>query len=254
MVSAMTTPFTYSFGYTWWIGWGHLIPIALFGGLAVVGLRRGWRKWLVMASATIAMWAIAGLFITHFIFRLNLPVAPPTSSFLSSGSGRVVDVGAGSGRATIGLLLARPGVIVTGVDIYRGYFGIDENTPARLMVNARRAGVAERAEAIVGDARELPLPSGAYDGVISLAAIDHVPRAGIPKALSEVARILKPRGEFLLTIVDVDGWIWFASPALAHHRPADADHWRTMLESSGFEIREQGKQPGVLYFLGRKAS
>ena len=142
---------------------------------------------------------------------------------------------------------------VTAVDIYKGYYGIDENTPERLMVNARIAGVAERAEAKIGDARELPLASGAYDGVISLAAIDHIPRAGIPKAVSEVARILKPGGEFLLTIVDVDGWIWFASPALAHHRPADASRWRTLLESSGFDVVEQGKQPGALYFLGRKA-
>ena len=34
----MTTPFTYDFGYSWWIGWGHLVPIALFGGLAALGV------------------------------------------------------------------------------------------------------------------------------------------------------------------------------------------------------------------------
>lgn len=249
----MTTPFTYEFGYSWWIGWGHLVPLALFGGLAAMGLRWGWRKWLVIGSSVLAVWALAALVITHFAFRINLPVDLPTRSFLSSGAGRVVDVGAGSGRAAIGLLLAKPGVTVTAVDIYQGYYGIDENTPERLMVNARIAGVAERAEAKIGDARELPLASGAYDGVISLAAIDHIPRAGIPKAVSEVARILKPGGEFLLTIVNVDGWVWFASPhAMAHHHPRDPTRWRTLLESSGFEVVEQGKQPGALYFLARK--
>lgn len=249
----MTTPFTYEFGYSWWIGWGHTIPIAIFGGMAAFGLWRGWRRWLVIASAALTAWAVAGLLITHFIFRINLPVKPATSNFLSSGSGRVVDVGAGSGRAAVGLLLAKPRVTVTGIDIYHGYYGIEGNTPERLMANARIAGVAERADARAGDARALPLDSGAYDGAISVAAIDHVPRAGIPKALSEVARILKPGGQFLLTIVDVDAWIWFASPALAHHRRADAAHWRSMLETSGFEVVEQGKQPGALYFLGRKA-
>jgi len=201
------------------------------------------------------VWGIAGLVITHALFRINLPLEPATERFLSSGAGRAVDVGAGSGRAAVGLLLARPRVTVTAVDIYKGYYGIDDNTPERLMTNARIAGVADRAEAKVGDARELPLEPGAYDGVISVAAIDHLPRAGIPNALAEVARVLRPRGEFLLTIVNPDAWAWFASPfALAHHRPPDASHWRALLESSGFDVVEQGTQPGGLYFFSRKKS
>src|SRR5688572_4305726 len=253
IVAAMVTPLTYDFGYSWSVAWGHLVPFALFGGLAIVGLWLGWRRWLVMASGTLAVWAVAALLINHALFRINLPSPPPTEQFLASGSGRVVDIGAGSGRATVGLLLARPRVTVTAVDIYKGYYGIDDNTPERLMANARIAGVAERAEAKVGDARDLPLVAATYDGVISVAAIDHLPRAGIPKALGEVARVLKPGGEFLLTIVNVDAWGRFASPhALGHHPPANAGRWRTMLESAGFEIVEQGTQPGALYFFSRK--
>jgi SAM-dependent methyltransferase len=146
-------------------------------------------------------------------------------------------------------------VTVTAVDIYKGYYGIDDNTPERLMANARIAGVADRIEAKVGDARELPLDSAAYDGVISLAAIDHLPRAGVPKALLEVARVLKPGGEFLLTIVNVDGWAWFASPhALGHHRPPDLNRWRELLSSSGFKVIEEGRQPAAFYWLCRKAA
>ena len=250
----MTTPLTYDFGYSWSVAWGHLLPIALFGGLAVLGSWLGWRRWLVMASSLLAVWGVAGLLITHFLFRINLPVPPSTGQFLSSGSGRVVDVGAGSGRAAVGLLLARPRVTVTAVDIYSGYYGIDDNTPERLLVNARIAGVAERAEAKVGDARALPLATGAYDGVISVAAIDHLPRAGIPKAVAEAARVLKPGGEFLLTVVNVDAWAWLASPhAMTHHPPADAGRWRALLESSGFDVVEQGTQPGGLYFFSRKS-
>jgi SAM-dependent methyltransferase len=194
-----------------------------------------------------------GLLIAHFVIRLNLPLQLPTEQFLSSGSGRVVDIGAGSGRAAVGVLLAKPGVSVTGIDIYRGFYGIDDNTPARFMTNARIAGVAKRAEAKVGDARELPLATGAYDAAISLAAIDHLPQAGVPKALNETARVLKPGGEFLLMLVNVDAWAWVASPhAIAHHPRAEPDRWRTLLQSAGFGVVEQGTQPGVLYFLCRK--
>jgi SAM-dependent methyltransferase len=249
----MTTPFTYSFGYSWWIVWGSLIPIAIFGAIGLLGLRLGWRRWLIAASGIVVIWGIAGLLITHFVFRIGFPMTLPTEQFLASGAGRVVDIGAGSGRAAIGLLLARPRTTVTGVDIYRGFYGIEDNTPQRFMQNARIAGVAGRAEALVGDARNLPLAAGTYDGAISLAAIDHIRRADIPKALDEAARVLKPGGEFLLMVVNVDVWAKLASPhALGHHPRADPDRWAAMLKTAGFEIVEQGTQPAVLYFLARK--
>jgi SAM-dependent methyltransferase len=252
--AAMTTPFTYDFGYSWPITWGLLVPLALFGSLAALGIWLKWRRWLVLTSAVLAVWAVAGLLMTHFLLRLTFPLEMPTQQFLASGTGRVVDIGAGSGRAAIGVLLAKPRVSVTAVDIYSGYYGIDDNTPERFMRNARIGGVADRAEAKVGDARDLPLASGSYDGAISVAAIDHIRRADIPKALGEAARVLKPQGEFLLMVVNVDHWAMFASPhAIGHHPRANPERWRAMLESAGFDIVEQGTQPAALYFLTRKA-
>ena len=250
----MTTPFTYDFGYSWPITWGLLIPVVLFGAVAAAGLVLRWRRWVVIASALVVVWGIVGLFITHALFRINLPMAPPSDRFASSGSGQFVDIGAGSGRAAIGLLLARPRAHVTAVDIYKGYYGIDDNTPERLMRNASIAGVAGRISVVVGDARALPLETAAYDGIISVAAIDHLPRAGIPKALAEAARVLKPQGEFLLAVVNVDWWARVASPhALGHHPSRDPSRWRSLLEAAGFDIVEQGTQPAVLYFLCRKS-
>ena len=72
----MTTPFTYDFGYSWLVVWGHLVPIVLFGGLAGLGIWLGWRRWLVIASGVLAVWGIAGLLITHILFRINLPFEP----------------------------------------------------------------------------------------------------------------------------------------------------------------------------------
>ena len=250
----MTTPFTYDFGYSWWITWGQVVPILVFGVIAALALWRRWNRWIIVACGLVVVWGIAALIVIHGLFRLNLPLPPASERFLASGNGRVVDIGAGSGRATIGLMLAKPAVTVTAVDIYSGYFGIDGNTPERLMNNARIAGVADRASAKIGDARELPFADGEFDGAISVAAIDHVPRRDIPKAVAEAARVLKPGGEFLLTIVNVDAWVWFASPPMAHHPPAIPDRWRGMLTSAGFDILEEGRQPGGIYFLSRKTT
>ena len=100
------------------------------------------------------------------------------------------------------------------MDIYSGYWGIDENTPERFMRNARIAGVAERADARVGDMRKLPFADGEFDAVVSSYAIDHLRRDERPNAIAEVARVLKPGGEFLLMIIHVDWKTWLVSPLL----------------------------------------
>lgn len=248
----MNTPFTYDFGYSWPITWGAAIPLVLFGGLAALAYWLEWRRWITVTCGLLAAWSVVALVFIHGVFGLNLPMDLPTSRFLASGGGEVVDVGAGSGRASVGLLRARPNARVTGVDIYDGYWGIDDNTPERFMRNARIAGVADRAQAQIGDARSLPLADAAYDGVISTYALDHLRRDEIPTALAEVKRVLKPGGEFLLAVVNVDWWMILVSPAIAHHTPANPDRWRDLLTSTGFEILEQGTSPGSLHFLAVK--
>jgi ubiquinone/menaquinone biosynthesis C-methylase UbiE len=195
--------------------------------------------------------------ITHTIMGgLNAPQRLPTDRFLASGQGRVLDVGAGSGRALIGLLLARPQATGTALDLYKGNFGIADNTPERMMRNAAIAGVARRAEAIRGDATQMPLADASYDAVISTYAIDHMGREGTPKAIGEVARVLKPNGEFLLEIVNPDVWTHLLMPVPhlglnAHFRP-DPARWRGMLKNAGFEVVEEGSAPATLYWLARK--
>ena len=76
---------------------------------------------------------------------------------------------------------------------------------------------------------------------------------GIVKAIAEVARVLKPRGEFLLLVVNADLLTWVTSPhALAHHPRPDPAVWRTRLEQGGFAVEEEGTGPATLYFLARK--
>ena len=207
-------------------------------------------RWAFIPLAVVALWAAAAVVVLNAI--LNRPMPLPTERFLTSGSGRVLDVGAGSGRAAIGVLLARPRTTAMGVDIYSGDWGIDENTPARFMRNARIAGVAERAAARVGDMRELPFGDGEFDAVVSSYAIDHLRRAERPKAIAEVARVLKPGGEFLLMIIHVDWKTWLVSPMLAHHPSQNPEPWRTLLQENGFNLEEEGTRFTTLYFHAKK--
>jgi SAM-dependent methyltransferase len=244
--------FRYDFGYSWWVRNSMLVPLVLAGIVAALGLRRAWPRWAVIPVGLIAVWAAGAVIVLNAF--LNRPMALPTERFLAGGSGRVLDVGAGSGRAAIGVLQARPQTTATGVDIYSGYWGIDENTPARFMRNAGIAGVGTRAEARVGDMRRLPFADGEFDAVVSSYAIDHLRRAEQPKAIAEVARVLKPGGEFLLMVIRVDWKTWLVSPLLAHHPSQTPEPWRAMLREHGFTIEEEGAPMATLYFLARKGA
>ena len=240
----------YDFGYTWLVRYTMLVPLVVGAIVAAVAAWRAWSRWVVVLAALVALWGLTALVILNVM--LNTPMTLPTERFLASGSGRVLDVGAGSGRAAIGVLLARAQATATGVDIYSGNWGIEENTPERFMNNARIAGVAGRATARVGDMRSLPFADGAFDAVVSSYAIDHLRRADRPKAISEVARVLKPGGEFLLLIIHVDWRTWLISPLLAHHPSQSPDPWRALLQQSGFSVEEEGTPFTTLYFLARK--
>jgi SAM-dependent methyltransferase len=253
----MTSPFVYDFGYGWPLIWFHTIPLVLGLAAAACGLWLGWRRWTVVVSSVVGLWGIVGLILTHTIMGgLNAPQRLPSAQFMASGHGRVLDVGSGSGRALIGLLLARPQLTGTALDIYSGFFGITDNTPERMMRNARIAGVADRADTVTADAVKMPLPDASYDAAISSYAIDHMGREGSAKAIREVARVLKPNGEFLLEIVNPDLWVKVMMPIPhfglnAHFKPVPA-RWNAMLKDAGFDVVEEGTAPATLYWLARK--
>ena len=252
----MTRLFTYDFGYPWLLMWGYLIPVGL-GALATgLGLRFAWRRWVVALALGITLWGCAGLLVLHGLGGITVPLELPSEKFMSSGQGHFLDVGAGSGRAAIGVLLARPNTRATAVDIYRGDYGIKDNTPERLLRNARIGGVGDRVDVRTADMRRLPFDDASFDGAVSTYAIDHLRRDDIPGAIREVARVLKPNADFLLEIVSVDVWVRLSMPiphlGLAAHRSQDPRRWRQMLEEGGFQVIEEGAVPVTLYWVARK--
>ena len=252
----MTSPFTYDFGYSWMLLWGYLIPICIGAAVGALGFRWSWRRWMIGLGVAFALWGCVGLVVLHVLGGLNAPLVLPSQRFMATDTGHFLDIGAGSGRAAIGVLLARPHTRATAIDLYEGYFGIDDNTPARLMANARIGGVDTRVEAQAGDARKIPFADGMFDAAVSTYAIDHLRRSEIPTALKEVARVLKPDGEFLLEIVNQDFWVRVSMPVphfgLAAHRPQDPAQWHRILEDAGFQVVEEGTKPATLYWVARK--
>ena len=241
----------FDFGYTWPWTYGHLILALVLAGVA--GL--AWKRLPVWVSGVIAlgaMWAFAGFLVVQFVFGFNRLLSLPTANFLSEGKGKVLDVGSGSGRATIMVGLARPGIRLVALDNFSADY-IRNNGEERLRQNLKVAGINERVDVLSADMRHIPVPNGEFDGVVSTYAIDHLDRQGIEQALGEVSRVLKPRGEFLLAIIHADGWLKFTyGPLLMHSRQVGADYWPERLKAAGLTLIEKGNSPGSTYYLCRK--
>jgi ubiquinone/menaquinone biosynthesis C-methylase UbiE len=243
--------------YPWFLTHGHLLLLGVALALLWLGRWRGWRlRWMLVLGA-FALWAAASFAAVSTVLDFNGRGELPTQSFLKSGVGSVLDMGAGSGRSSIMVLEARPKATLVALDSfsqsYQSHFGSDRDGQERLASNFRIAGVDARASIRAADMRKMPFEPATFDAIVSAYAIDHLGSQGIGQALAEANRVLKPGGEFLLMVVHKDAWMKaLYGPLLEHGGTRSAERWVQFLNAAGFEVREQGAKPITLYFLAAK--
>jgi SAM-dependent methyltransferase len=246
------------FGYPLWLSYGHLVILAPALLLLLLAYARRWSRGPVLLLSAVVLWSAASFVIARFVFNLNGRASLPVQSFLRSGTGRVLDMGAGTGRSSIMVLEARPQAELVALDLFaksfRDHFGPGGGPQEKLLANLKAAGVDRRTTIQTGDMRKLPFEPAEFDGIVSSYAIDHLTRDGVNQALGEAARVLKPGGEFLLMLVGKDGWLQFTfGPLLLHGGLRGPEWWNSRLAEAGFQVLEQGRRPMTLYFLARKA-
>src|SRR5262245_41605949 len=233
----------FDFGYPWWLSYGHLVITALVLPLWILGRARRWPRLLTLSLAALALWSVAAFAVARFGLNVNGRLSLPTQKFLSSGTGRVLDMGAGTGRSSLMVLEARPQTTVVALDLfaesYERHFGSGRSGQERLLSNLQAAGLERRASIQTGDMSKLPFEAATFDGVVSAYAIDHLNRDGITASLSEAARVLKQGGEFLLMVIAKDPWLNFTfGPLLLHSGTRSPASWTRLLHDAGFQTVE----------------
>ena len=244
------------FGYPLWLGYGHLFVTAGAAGLFLISWVQRWALVLRVVIGAVILWSLVGFAIARFGLNANGKLPLPTQNFLPAGAGRVLDLGAGTGRSTAMVLEERAQTSIVALDqfadSYHEHFGAISGQE-RLLANLRALGIDKRAAIEVGDMRKLAFADGSFDAIVSAYAIDHLNRQGIDSALAEARRVLKPGGQFLMMIITKDLWLRLAfGPLLLHSGTRDAAWWTARLQQAGFVIVEEGHRPATLYLLARK--
>jgi len=245
------------FGYLWWLNYGHLIVVAAAGAILLLGYKRKWSKWPMLLVGALVLWSSAAFLVTRFVIKVNGRTSLPTQSFLRSGAGRVLDIGAGTGRSSIMVLESRPQATLVALDLFgesfEQHFGRSDSPQQRLLANLKAAGVEQRATIQTADMRKLPFEPATFDAVVSAYAMDHLNRQGSIQSLAEAARVVKPGGDFLLMVIGNDPWAQFAfGPLLKHGGTRGPAWWTGRVQEAGFQVLEEGTRPLTLYLLARR--
>jgi ubiquinone/menaquinone biosynthesis C-methylase UbiE len=109
---------------------------------------------------------------------------PPTSQFLSSGRGRLLDVGCGTGRTALQLACALPQLKITGIDLSPYYLDVARE-------NCMRHPNVSFLEA---NGEDLPFRDEYFDVVTSTFVMHELPKNVRRDVLAEMRRVLRPGG------------------------------------------------------------
>ena len=155
----------------------------------------------------------------------------------------VLDVATGTGNTA--LALAPLVLRVVGLDVASAML---EQARARA-----QAEKIENAEFVSGSAEEIPFSDAEFSLVVSRHAPHHFHQ--LDKFLSEVRRVLKPGGRFVVAdqispSAQVTGWVdrWERTRDPSHFRQRTVAEWRAMAATAGFSWIQDEAVPYELPF------
>lgn len=167
-----------------------------------------------------------------------------------AGLGPVADIGCGPGQ--VARVLHEQGVPVVGIDL-----------SSEMVAQARRLNPG--LEFRQGSMLALDAGDGSWGGIVAFYSIIHVAPAGVPRALGEFHRVLRPGGLLLLSFHAGDECRhldeWWGQPVSLDFQFYERPFMERALEEAGFAIEaaiERQPYPDVevatrrVYLLARR--
>lgn len=146
--------------------------------------------------------------------------------------GRVLDAGCGRGEPVLARCERRDDVSAVGLDLSRSQL-------------EAAAEAAPGIDLLRGDLAALPLARDSVDAAIALGSLIHLPLDDHPDAVAELARVLRPGGELLLTegtrpwSGELDDWL--GDETAMTWSMAGMDATVEQLRAAGLAVEERGR-------------
>lgn len=172
--------------------------------------------------------ALAAIYDRRWRRYVECSVARTVDALELTGRERVLDVGCGTGTLLAELLKRHSEVALHGID------------PSGPMLDVARRKCGTEVVLTEGNAEALPYPDGSFDVVLSVSAFHFF--ADHRKAVSEIRRVLRPSGRYVITGWGGDypamrlfaRWLRFRGSSLTRlHRLAEL---RDLLETNGLAV------------------
>ncbi|NVO20710.1 MAG: class I SAM-dependent methyltransferase [Bacteroidetes bacterium] len=173
----------------------------------------------------------------------------PAVDLFKAGKTNVLDVGAGTGRTSIAISKASPGISIVAFDRFDAAY-IDNGGLELLKHNLQLAGISDKVTIQQGDILSAPFEDSFFDAAVSTYMFDHLGKGKLA-ALKEMKRVLKPGGRFLLVIL-VKSYTSFAIGNVLSLAFDSRKDWKNLFQLSGYKLIDEGNINFGAFFLVEK--
>jgi ubiquinone/menaquinone biosynthesis C-methylase UbiE len=168
------------------------------------------------------------------------------------GNEYVLDVGSGTGRTAVQMAKRLTTGRLVGIDIWNT-MELGGNSPERAYKNAEIEGVKSKVEFKFGNALEMPFDDNVFDIVTCSSVLNNLPgEKKRIKALKEIFRVLKPKGECVLLEPLRNFRMFCAFTPFGFFQLGKREDWEKYAESVGFSKVRFYYDKGIGIFILKK--
>jgi arsenite methyltransferase len=166
------------------------------------------------------------------------------------GNEYVLDVGSGTGRTAVQVAKRLTTGRLVGIDIW-DKMELSDNSPERAYENAEIEGVKDKVEFKFGNVLEIPFDNNLFDIVACSSILNNLHgEKNRVKALTEIFRVLKPKGKCMVLEPLRNFTMFCAFTPFAFFQLGKRKDWENYAETAGFsKVKFYGEKGTGIFIL-----
>ena len=227
---------------------GIIVLILFIAGFILLYFVSEYVGWIIIGFSVYLIISY-GIAIISFSTKTEKDIP---DNLIIRGNEQVLDVGCGLGRLSIAVAKRLKDGKVIGIDIWDKK-ELWNNSPEVAYKNAEIEGVKDKVDFKYGDVLKIPFSDNIFDLVTCGSVLNNLRgEKERLKALSEIYRVLKPRGKLLLIEPLKNLRMFFLFTPFGFWQLSNRNEWEKLINMAGFKNTRYFSNRGLGYFLTEK--